>query len=88
MADGKPEGARLRTKDRPEVMAIMQQVAERVVALREDRGYSLRELSRRCDLSPRVIWRIENAYSDVQLGTLILVANQLGVPIAALVDEA
>ena len=78
---------RPRAKDRPEVALALSRVAVRVQSLREAQSLSHRELARRCGLSARAIWRVENAFGDVQLGTLMVVAEQLGVTLVDLISE-
>lgn len=58
-------------------------VGQRLRALREARGLSLRALAARCDLSVNAISRIERGEHSPTVTSLHLLAQALGVPIAA-----
>lgn len=73
------EPRRVRTKDRPEVMEVIARAAERIVQRREALGMSRNQLSIKSGLSTHVMWRIENAEGDVQVGTLFVIAQALGL---------
>lgn len=55
-----------------------------VAAVREEKGISLSELSRRCGVAKSTLFYIELGATDPKLGTLCKIAEALGVPTAAL----
>lgn len=79
--------ARVRSSQRPEVTDELTRVGRRVTELRTNRGLSLRQLAARCDVSSDVIWRLENAAGDVRLGTLVVVAQGLGISLQQLIEN-
>lgn len=56
-------------------------VGQRIRALREMQGLSLRALAERCDLSVNAISRIERGENSPTVGSLQLIATALKVPI-------
>jgi transcriptional regulator with XRE-family HTH domain len=52
---------------------------DRLRTLRELRGFSQRELARRCGLSDTQIFKYENAVTDPTAHNLATIADQLGV---------
>ncbi|RPJ19952.1 MAG: XRE family transcriptional regulator, partial [Planctomycetaceae bacterium] len=58
-------------------------VGGRIRLLREKRGLSLRGLAARCGLSVNAISRIEHGENSPTVASLHLLAQALGVPIAA-----
>ncbi|WP_162242945.1 helix-turn-helix domain-containing protein [Sphingomonas sp. Leaf412] len=64
----------------PAYVALGQRVAE----VRAEREMSKEELARRSELSPAYIWRIEDGRQNVQLRTLIRIAQGLGTTVAEL----
>ncbi len=52
---------------------------DRLIKLREERGWSQRELARRCDLSDSMVQKYETAASDPTSYTIILLAGTLDV---------
>ena len=56
-----------------------QQVAHRIAELRQAQGLSIRELSRRSDLSPESVSRSERAITEITLTNLAKLCAGLGV---------
>jgi transcriptional regulator with XRE-family HTH domain len=63
-------------------------VAARIKELREARGMSLRQLSRRSGVAPESVSRSERARSEVSLTNLARIARGLGVSIPEFFDFA
>lgn len=72
-----------RTKDRPEI-AELGRVLKR---LRNDAGFSVRELASKLDRGPGFIWKIESGKQSIDLATLIDLAKELGTDAATIVRE-
>lgn len=70
----------------PKLVAV--KVAERLAALRQEQGLTLRELARRCNLSESYLSRIENHKSAINIDNLNSVAMVLGVPITYFFEGA
>lgn len=61
----------------------------RLIALREERGWSRSELARRAGLKQPSLWAIEHGRTkEMKLSTAGKIARALGVPIAALVARS
>lgn len=60
---------------------------QRVRALREQRGLTLRELARRAGVSSAYLSRLEDDYTNPKLAELRLVASALEVPLAGVTGE-
>jgi len=56
-------------------------VGEKIKALREDQALTLEQAAKRAGLAPSVLSQIENHMVSPPLGTLILLARALGVPV-------
>ena len=63
------------------------EIGARIRALREQRGWTLREISRRVGLSPSYFSRLEDGYTDPRLADLKLIAQTFGVPLATVTGE-
>ena len=63
-------------------------VAESVRALRTERGWSLDALADRAEVSRGVLIRIEQRRTNPSLGTLVRIAEALGVGVTRLVETA
>jgi transcriptional regulator with XRE-family HTH domain len=63
------------------------QIGARIKALREQRGWTLREMNRRVGLSPSYFSRLEDGYTDPRLADLKLIADAFGVPLSTVVGE-
>lgn len=72
-------GAHAERANHPEVLAIRDALAERVMSLRGDRGWSQRELARRANMTHQNIRRVEAAEADVRIGTVYAIAQALNV---------
>lgn len=71
------------------VLAMPSQINPAAVrSIRQIAGISARELSRRCDLHPRTMTNIELGKHSVKLVTLRRIADELGVPLAAITTDA
>jgi len=62
------------------------QIANSIKQLRNQLGYTLKDLSERSGLSINAIYRIENAIASPTVSTVHRLADALGVPIASLFD--
>lgn len=74
-------GARVRRKryKNPEFRRVL---GEHIRELRTRRGYSIDRLSRESEqLSPAVIYRLENGLSDVQISVLLRISDTLDLPL-------
>lgn len=67
--------------------AVVDAVAERVRALRRERGWSLDALSARARVSKGVLVALENRRSNPNLATLVRLCDAFGVPLSALLRE-
>ncbi len=65
----------------PRISATSVDVGQRVRALREERGWSLRELAQASVLSPNALSQIERGNVSPTVSTLNRIAAALGVPI-------
>lgn len=63
-------------------------IGQRLRAIREQQGYSLRTLAQSCGLSFNAISRIERGESSPTVATLHVLAQALHVPITAFFEEA
>ena len=63
-------------------------VAARLKALRESRGYSLRQLAHRSDLTPEMLSRAERCERVPSIETLARVCIGLQISLASFFDEA
>jgi len=61
--------------------------ADRIRTLREQRGWSQRELAHLCGLGDTQIFKYENGHSDPSSTNLGLIADQLGVSVDFLLDR-
>lgn len=68
--------------------ASMPDVGQRIRALRESRGLSLRALAERCELSINAIARIERGENSPTVATLHQLASGLGVPITSFFESS
>jgi transcriptional regulator with XRE-family HTH domain len=70
------------------IQGINARIANRVRALRTDRGMTLDALAARCDVSRSMISLIERGESSPTAVVLEKIATGLGVPLATLFDDA
>lgn len=63
-------------------------VGQRIRAIREQRGLSLRALAERCHLSINAISKIERGENSPTVASLHMLASALGVPITEFFDAA
>lgn len=68
-------------------MASQPTVGQRIRALREEQGFSLRALAERCGLSINAISLIERGENSPTVSSLHLLASALGVPITTFFEE-
>jgi transcriptional regulator with XRE-family HTH domain/mannose-6-phosphate isomerase-like protein (cupin superfamily) len=71
-----------------DVEALARAVARNVAALRRRRGITLDELAARSGVSKGMAVQVEQARTNPSIGTLVRLANGLGVSVADLVQEA
>lgn len=62
-------------------------IGERIREIREEKGYSLEDLSRITGMSPSVLSQIENHMSSPSLGVLIKLSKALEVPLGRFLGE-
>ena len=62
-------------------------VGEKIKALREDQAMTLEQAAKRAGLTPSILSQIENHMVSPPLGTLILLAKALGVPVGQFFGE-
>ncbi|GAA3361994.1 helix-turn-helix domain-containing protein [Saccharopolyspora gregorii] len=72
----------------PESEAALRTVAQNVRAARTRAGLSLEELGRRAQVSKGALVSLERAQGNPNLGTLVRLADTLGVPVSDLVQGA
>ncbi len=65
--------------------AVTRIFAFRVKRYRAERGWTGRELARKCELSPSTIIRIEQGHATF-LGYAAVIAGALGVPLTAMLE--
>jgi transcriptional regulator with XRE-family HTH domain len=66
----------------------MKNIGPRVVALRNEKGLSLSELARKCEISKSLLHRIENqAGSNPELETLQKISRALGITVGELLGN-
>ncbi|WP_055589502.1 helix-turn-helix domain-containing protein [Streptacidiphilus griseoplanus] len=68
--------------------AVVDAVAERVRALRRERGWSLDALSARARVSKGVLVALENRRSNPNLATLVRLCDAFGVPLTVLLQQS
>lgn len=68
--------------------AAMRAVGRAVRSLRAGRGWSIDQLGQRAGVSKGALVAVEKATSNPSLGTLVRLADALGVPVTALVQES
>jgi XRE family aerobic/anaerobic benzoate catabolism transcriptional regulator len=66
---------------------VIRRVGERVRALRKERGYTVKDLAKRANISPRFYAQLEAGQANIAIGRLALVADALQVSLEALVAE-
>ncbi|MCF2527118.1 helix-turn-helix domain-containing protein [Yinghuangia soli] len=70
----------------PELEIVAQSLARNAKRVRQARGFSLDTLAARAGVSRGILIQIEQAKTNPSIGTLIRVADALGVSIAQLLD--
>lgn len=70
----------------PELEIVAQSLARNTKRVRQARGYTLDRLAARAGVSRGILIQIEQARTNPSLGTVIRVADALGVSIAQLLD--
>ncbi len=65
----------------------MDSLGEKIESLRKEKGYSLRELGKICNLSHSYISDIEKGRTNPSLETLVILAKNLNTSISYLVGE-
>jgi transcriptional regulator with XRE-family HTH domain len=71
----------------PGTPQVMTDVAATVRRLRHDRGLSADQLAARAGVSKGALVALENAAANPNLATLVRLADALGVPVSALVEQ-
>jgi transcriptional regulator with XRE-family HTH domain len=71
----------------PAAPGVMSDVAAAVRRLRHDRGLSADQLAARAGVSKGALVALENAAANPNLATLVRLADALGVPVSALVEQ-
>jgi transcriptional regulator with XRE-family HTH domain len=66
---------------------MVKTIAQRLKALRKERGWNQAQLAKRAGVSFGYLARLETCRHDPQVGTLVKLAKALKVPVAELVDE-
>ncbi|MFT7642575.1 MAG: transcriptional regulator with XRE-family HTH domain, partial [Pirellulaceae bacterium] len=66
---------------------ITGEVCRRVKELRNDRGWSLEELSSRCGVSRSMLSQIERGQANPTLGVTLRIARAFGLSLAELVES-
>jgi transcriptional regulator with XRE-family HTH domain len=66
---------------------VERRVGKQLGLLRRHRGWSLRDLAERSGLALTTVHQVETARTSAGLGTLRALADALGVPLAALLEE-
>ncbi|GAA1930029.1 helix-turn-helix domain-containing protein [Streptantibioticus ferralitis] len=72
----------------PDLERVAQSLARNLKRLRQEHGYSLDALAARSGVSRGMIIQIEQARTNPSVGTVIRLADALGVSIAGLIDYA
>lgn len=72
----------------PDLELVTQSIARNAKRLRQARGFSLDLLAARAGVSRGILIQIEQARTNPSIGTLVKVADALGVSIAQLLDYA
>ncbi|MBY8883242.1 XRE family transcriptional regulator [Streptomyces sp. PTM05] len=72
----------------PDLDVVAQALARNLKRLRQERGYSLDALAGRSGVSRGMIIQIEQARTNPSIGTVVRVADALGLSIARLLDYA
>jgi transcriptional regulator with XRE-family HTH domain len=70
----------------PDLERVAQSLARNLKHLRQERGYSLDALAARSGVSRGMIIQIEQARTNPSIGTVVRLADALGVSIAGLID--
>ncbi len=70
----------------PPSLVPMDRLGGRLKELRQNAGFSLRELARQADVSPSLVSQIENGKSRPSVSTLYTFARLLNVPVDVLFD--
>ena len=65
----------------------MEQVCKKIRQLREDRGWSVRGLAARAEISPSALSQIEAGQNSPSIATLEKICAALQIPIAAIFDD-
>ncbi|RFZ91106.1 XRE family transcriptional regulator [Mucilaginibacter conchicola] len=65
---------------------IQEKFGENLRKIREEKDFSLRELSMKCEIDDSKISKIENGKFNIQLSTIIELAKGLGVSPKELLD--
>jgi transcriptional regulator with XRE-family HTH domain len=73
--------------DRRQDRSAIQAVAATVRGLRQQRGLSADQLAARAGVSKGALVALENAAANPNLATLVRIADALGVPVSALVEQ-
>ncbi|MDJ0347518.1 XRE family transcriptional regulator [Streptomyces sp. H10-C2] len=72
----------------PDLEIVAQSLARNVKRLRLERGYSLDALAARAGVSRGMIIQIEQARTNPSIGTVVRIADAVGISIASLLDHA
>ncbi len=65
---------------------LKKKIGQRIVVLREQRGWSQSDLARACNKDRQSIEKIENGKVNPTLYTLLEIANALEISLSTLVD--
>ena len=66
---------------------VLRFLAERIKALRRERGWSQEQLAERAAMQRSYLGDLELGRRNPSVRTLVKVANALGVPVAALLED-
>jgi ribosome-binding protein aMBF1 (putative translation factor) len=67
---------------------LLQRFGRRVTRERDHRGWSMRELARKADVSVSTVQRAERATGDLYLSLAACICAALGVPLSQMVADA
>lgn len=65
---------------------LKKEIGKRIIALREEKGWSQADLARACNKDRQAIEKLENGRVNPTLYTLLEIANALEVSLPELVD--